>query len=244
MRLIKAINKFVKLAEIPDYPKCKICGSADPYLNDDKICYKCFNPASLKKDDQKAQFQGSKKDEDEQDDDSITKNWNDYSAKRLSRGVYDVPLWEIVRVGLISFIYPYDLLELFDILAVDKSIIKAENYLKQFSCISDVVRQKILDSMNNHNQDLLKVLYERCVDEPIVHTPGWSWSNKNLNSNTIQINMGFSNFIIKDAKLLIPTVNSLGELIDVGFPLAYVNYLNAMLGNDLGKMKQYLMNVK
>ena len=48
MKIIKAINRFVKLAEIPNYPKCKKCGNADPYLNDD-LCYKCFDPGSTSK---------------------------------------------------------------------------------------------------------------------------------------------------------------------------------------------------
>jgi len=48
MKIAKLINQFVKLAEIPDYPKCKKCGDADPYLDDNGLCYKCYIPPTKK----------------------------------------------------------------------------------------------------------------------------------------------------------------------------------------------------
>ena len=47
-RLSKAINILYRFAAIPEYPKCKKCGNADPYLNEDGLCYKCFDPAKKK----------------------------------------------------------------------------------------------------------------------------------------------------------------------------------------------------
>lgn len=41
-KLSKAINALKILATIPNYPKCKKCGNADPYIDENGLCYKCF----------------------------------------------------------------------------------------------------------------------------------------------------------------------------------------------------------
>lgn len=41
MNIIAAIHLFYKLAAIPSYPKCQVCGNADPYADPkDPFCYK------------------------------------------------------------------------------------------------------------------------------------------------------------------------------------------------------------
>ena len=49
-RLIDILSKF---AEIPVYDKCKKCGDTDPYMGDEGLCYKCFDPSISKKEPEK-----------------------------------------------------------------------------------------------------------------------------------------------------------------------------------------------
>ena len=46
--LFNIINQFIKFAKIPVYNKCKKCGDASPDLNEDDLCYKCFDPSKSK----------------------------------------------------------------------------------------------------------------------------------------------------------------------------------------------------
>jgi len=47
-KLLSIIDVFYKLAEIPVYQKCKQCGDTDPYMGDEGLCYKCFDPSKPK----------------------------------------------------------------------------------------------------------------------------------------------------------------------------------------------------
>ena len=47
-KLFKALKLLSKFAAIPIYNKCKKCGDADPYLDDDGFCYKHSKPAAPK----------------------------------------------------------------------------------------------------------------------------------------------------------------------------------------------------
>jgi len=44
MSIKKALQILYKFAEIPVYQKCKKCGDADPFMGDEGLCWKCFEP--------------------------------------------------------------------------------------------------------------------------------------------------------------------------------------------------------
>ena len=50
MSIKRAIKRFLKFAEIKLYPTCPLCGSADPYIDDDNpLCYRCGTPENIAK---------------------------------------------------------------------------------------------------------------------------------------------------------------------------------------------------
>lgn len=53
INLFRLIDILAKFAEIPVYNKCKKCGDTDPYLGDEGLCYKCFDPSISKKESKK-----------------------------------------------------------------------------------------------------------------------------------------------------------------------------------------------